>query len=50
MIRVISKMDLGVGVMGFIFCICDKNSGEQSRAHGLSCFDKSSKILTLVVC
>ena len=34
--------------MGFIFCPCDKNSGERSRAHGPSCltsFESSCGIL-----
>ena len=46
MIRVIHKMDLGVGEKGFIFCDktsspCDKDSGELSRAHRPSCVDSS---------
>ena len=44
MIRVIHKMDLGVGEIGFIFCdkhplLMSQNSGERSRTLGPSCYN-----------
>ena len=42
MIKVILKMDLGVGEMGNILWLtpspCDKNSGERSSTHGPSSY------------